>query len=101
MTWPYMPKPGEAPTSRETQIVKMLAQGLTNREIGRQLRLSEYAIKQHLARISAKLAVSGRGAIVAGAYERGWLRLPDRVVLAQANELMARRTAAARTGRAA
>lgn len=100
MTWPDLPKPGEAPTTREIQVVKMLAQGLSNRTIGTELRLSEYTIKQHLARISAKLAVSGRGAIVAAAYEREWLRLPERVVLAQANELVARRVAAGLSGRA-
>lgn len=90
MTWHGLPEFGEPPTGRELQIVKRLALGLTNVEIGRQLDLSEYTIKTYLARVSAKLGASGRNAIVAAAFEEEWLRLPEALVLAQAEAIMRR-----------
>lgn len=98
MTWPGLPNYGEAPTTRELQVVRCLAKGFTNEELGRYLRVSQYTIKNHLARIGAKLCASGRSGIVGAAYEEGWLLLPDAVVLAQADAIRRRQ---ARLGRAA
>lgn len=45
---------------RETDIVRLIAQGMTNRDIGRRLRLSEKTVKNHVSRILSKLHVSKR-----------------------------------------
>jgi two-component system, NarL family, nitrate/nitrite response regulator NarL len=47
-------------TLRERQVVDLLAQGLTNREIGAQLGLSRHTIKNYLLKIFDKLGVSNR-----------------------------------------
>ena len=58
-------------TSRELQIVQALvAGGLSNKGIGRQLNLSEGTVKVHLHNIFAKLDVSNRTALVAMAHAR-------------------------------
>jgi two-component system nitrate/nitrite response regulator NarL len=58
-------------TSRELQIVQALvAGGLSNKGIGRQLNLSEGTVKVHLHNIFAKLGVSNRTALVAIAHAR-------------------------------
>lgn len=51
-------------TRREQQIVPLIAQGLTNKEIASQLGLSEQTIKNHLHRMMRKVGVNDRLAIV-------------------------------------
>ncbi|WP_017297163.1 helix-turn-helix transcriptional regulator [Nodosilinea nodulosa] len=52
-------------TPRETQIVELVAQGLTNRAIGAELWITENTVKQALKRIFRKLNVSSRAEMVA------------------------------------
>lgn len=87
---PPLPPRGSSLSDREVEVVRLVAQGLTNTAIGRRLYLEPVTVKTHLARISSKLGVSGRGAIVAAAFECGLLRLPDAVVVAQAEEIRLR-----------
>jgi DNA-binding CsgD family transcriptional regulator len=47
-------------SNREVEVVRCLAEGLTNREIAQRLRLSQHTIKNHLFRIFDKLGVSSR-----------------------------------------
>lgn len=47
-------------TVRETQVVALLLEGLSNKGIARQLGLSPETVKDHLGRIYSKLDVSGR-----------------------------------------
>jgi len=47
-------------TARELDIVRMVATGMRNRQIGEQLSISEGTVKIHLHSIYAKLGVSGR-----------------------------------------
>lgn len=47
-------------TKREIEIVKMVATGLRNREIGEKLHISEGTVKMHLHSIYEKLSISGR-----------------------------------------
>lgn len=47
-------------SEREGQVVRLVAEGLTNREISRQLQVSEHTIKNHLFRIFDKLGISSR-----------------------------------------
>ena len=47
-------------TIRERQIVLVLSEGATNREIGRRLRLAEGTVKVHLHHIYRKLGIPNR-----------------------------------------
>lgn len=51
-------------TRREQQLVPMIGQGLTNKEIAQQLHLSEQTIKNHIHRILHKVGVESRMGIV-------------------------------------
>jgi two-component system nitrate/nitrite response regulator NarL len=56
-------------TSREREIVRTLASGgLSNKEVGRRLNLSEGAVKVHLHNIYNKLGVKNRTALFVLAY---------------------------------
>jgi two-component system nitrate/nitrite response regulator NarL len=50
-------------TTREHQIVRVVAEGLTNKEIARRLRLAEGTVKVHLHRIYRKLGIANRTAL--------------------------------------
>jgi DNA-binding NarL/FixJ family response regulator len=56
-------------TAREVQVLRLVAQGSTNRSIGAELGLSERTIDRHVSNIFAKLGVSSRAAATASAYE--------------------------------
>jgi len=58
-------------TSREVEVLKLVANGLSNQSIGEQLFLSEHTVHRHLANIFSKLSVSSRAAAVAQAARRG------------------------------
>lgn len=63
---------GSAPLSaRELQVLRLVARGLTNQEIGRELFIGEATVKTHLLRSFAKLEVSDRTAAVTTALQRG------------------------------
>ena len=47
-------------TAREREVLALLARGLTNREIGERLYISEKTVSVHVSRILAKLGVRGR-----------------------------------------
>jgi two-component system, NarL family, nitrate/nitrite response regulator NarL len=56
-------------TNRERQIIlTLLTSGLSNKDIGRRLNLSEGTVKVHLHNIFVKLGVSSRTALIAIAY---------------------------------
>jgi len=67
-------------TPREEQVVALVAEGLGNREIARELNLSEHTIKKYLFRIFEKLGISSRVELVLYAVHNGdprraeWLR---------------------------
>ncbi|MDX3313815.1 MULTISPECIES: response regulator transcription factor [unclassified Streptomyces] len=66
--------PGEEPLSaREREVLALVARGTSNREIARDLFISEATVKTHLTHLYAKLGVNDRAAAVARAYERGIL----------------------------
>ncbi|MGW4024556.1 response regulator [Streptomyces sp. NPDC005009] len=72
------PRPsGDEPLSaREREVLTLVARGTSNREIARELFISEATVKTHLTHLYAKLGVKDRAAAVAVAYDRGILGRP-------------------------
>jgi DNA-binding NarL/FixJ family response regulator len=66
----------DAPTVRELEVLRGVARGLTNAEIGRELFIGEATVKTHLLRVFAKLGVDDRTRAVMLAVERGLLERP-------------------------
>lgn len=63
-------------TPRELEILRLIAEGLSNQEIARRLFLSVHTVKNHVHKVLETLGVHSRWAAVHYAIERGWL--PDR-----------------------
>jgi DNA-binding NarL/FixJ family response regulator len=68
------PKRFEELTAREREVVALVAQGLTNREIADQLVVSPATVKTHVGRAMVKLDVHDRAKLVALAYQTGFAR---------------------------
>ena len=68
-----IPVPGtdQVLTTREVEVLRLLAQGGTNREIARELVLGEETVKTHVARVLRKLGAPSRTAATARARELG------------------------------
>jgi two-component system NarL family response regulator len=64
----------EALTDRETQILELLAKGLSNRSIGVALHISESTVKSHLKSTFAKLDVTSRAEAISLAARRGLVK---------------------------
>ncbi|MFZ0782549.1 MAG: response regulator transcription factor [Candidatus Sulfotelmatobacter sp.] len=58
-------------SARETDVVRCVAEGLTNREIAQRLKLTEHTVKNYLFRIFDKLGVSSRVEVVLYAFRNG------------------------------
>jgi DNA-binding NarL/FixJ family response regulator len=58
-------------SSREYEIVRLIADGLSNREIGQRLTLSEKTVKNHVSHVLAKLKVNARSGIAVYAVRNG------------------------------
>ncbi|MCD2152298.1 response regulator transcription factor [Rhodococcus cerastii] len=69
-----MQRPQEALTARESELLSLLAEGMTNRELGKALFISEATVKTHLGHIYAKLGVETRSAAVSVALRRDGIR---------------------------
>lgn len=63
----------DALTEREAQVLRLVARGLANREIGERLAIGEGTVKNHLKRILSKLGASDRTHAVVIGMERGVL----------------------------
>ena len=62
-------------TARELEVLELLAEGVSNREIANRLHVSEATVKTHLVHIFTKLGVDTRTAAVTAGVERGLIRL--------------------------
>ena len=67
------PSPVEKLTERETEVLKAVAQGHTNKAIGVQLGISDRTVQGHLAHIFSKLQAGSRTEAVMRAVSLGWL----------------------------
>jgi len=63
-------------TPREVEVVRLIAQGMRNKEIGVALGISEETAKVHVKNILAKLNVNDRTAVIPVALRRGIIHLP-------------------------
>ncbi|MFF6996262.1 response regulator [Streptomyces sp. NPDC008313] len=61
-------------TRRETEVLALVAEGLSNQAVAARLHLTEGTVKSHLARVYAKLGVDSRTAAVATASGLGLIR---------------------------
>jgi DNA-binding NarL/FixJ family response regulator len=60
-------------TPRERAVLELVSAGLTNRQIGERLYISEKTASVHLSRVMAKLGAGSRTEAVSLAYDRGLL----------------------------
>ena len=58
-------------SQRETEVIRLIADGLTNKEIGVRLQLSEKTVKNHVSKIFSKLNVSARSQAAVHAIRTG------------------------------
>ena len=64
-------------SSREVEVLQLVAEGKSNGEIAAQLHISQATVKSHLVNIFGKLGVSDRTAAVTAALRKGILRLEE------------------------
>ncbi|WP_405780619.1 response regulator [Streptomyces sp. NBC_00859] len=66
-----VPAEAEGLTRREVDVVRLVAQGLNNRQVAKEMVVSQSTVKTHLNHVLAKLALEDRGALIAWAWRHG------------------------------
>ncbi|MFB4268815.1 response regulator [Nonomuraea sp. GTA35] len=69
--------PADPLSARELEILRLIADGATNREAAARLFISEATVKSHVLHIYTKLGVNDRAAAVATAFRRGLLTVEN------------------------
>ena len=67
---------GDALTDRELDVLRLMAQGFSNREIGGRLHIAEKTVKIHVSHVLDKLGVTDRTQAAMSAVQRGIVHLP-------------------------
>jgi DNA-binding NarL/FixJ family response regulator len=76
---PPQPMSAEAPdglTTREAEVLALIAEGLSNQEIARRLHVSPATVKTHINNLFAKTGLKDRAQAVRYAYAKGLVRPP-------------------------
>jgi DNA-binding NarL/FixJ family response regulator len=68
---------GDTLTERELEVLRRAGRGLTNKQIGADLQISDRTVQNHLANIYAKLGVASRTEAVTAALQRNLIRLNE------------------------
>jgi two-component system response regulator DevR len=68
--------------SRELEVIRLAAMGMSNRVIASQLHLSESTVATHFIHVFRKLGVQSRAEAVSRAFSEGWLTASDLTTLA-------------------
>ena len=67
-------RPGATPSERESEVLRLIASGYSNKEIAARLTLSVKTVEAHKANAMRKLGLNGRIDIVKYAILQGWLK---------------------------
>lgn len=62
-------------TTREEETLQLLAEGLTNKDIGEKLNISEKTVKNHVSNLMRKLNVNDRTQAVILAFKNNWIEI--------------------------
>jgi len=62
-------------TSREREVLQLLAEGLSNRQIAEQLNISVKTVETHRSNMMSKLGLSSKTELVKYAFRKGWASL--------------------------
>ncbi|GLX47934.1 DNA-binding response regulator [Streptomyces hygroscopicus subsp. hygroscopicus] len=73
---PAAPAPPDGLTTRETEVLVLIAEGLSNQEIARRLHVSTATVKTHINNLFAKTGLKDRAQAVRYAYGKGLVRPP-------------------------
>ncbi|HEX7021368.1 MAG TPA: response regulator transcription factor, partial [Trueperaceae bacterium] len=65
----------EALTPRETEVLRMVARGLSNKQIARESELSELTVKTHVSNLLSKLGLRSRTQAAIFAFQEGLVGL--------------------------
>jgi DNA-binding NarL/FixJ family response regulator len=68
---PQAVEPPDGLTAREVEVLRLIAEGLANKEIAARLYVSEATVKSHINRLFAKAGITHRAQAVQYAYEHG------------------------------
>jgi len=74
---PAPARPVEALSEREMEVLKSAAKGMSNKDIGKALFISERTVQAHMRSIFNKLGVGSRSEAILYALKRGWFSLED------------------------
>ncbi|WP_258875513.1 response regulator transcription factor [Paraburkholderia sp. BL27I4N3] len=87
--WTPCPSPDqESLTRRECDVLRLIGEGLTNKEIARTLNLSVATVKHHVHNILDKLSVPRRAQAMQQVHKMPWLALVERVASTNARSGM-------------
>ena len=63
--------------TRELEVLRLLAKGMSNKDVAAELYISERTVQTHLVNIFRKLGVSSRTQAVLDALKKGWITIDD------------------------
>jgi len=70
-----VPKSNNPLPRRETEVLKLMAEGKSNKMIGEHLFISEKTVKNHVSSILQKMEVDDRTQAVINSIKNGWVTL--------------------------